>query len=106
MPEIDVYPVGLLAAWQEFIHTPDRAAARRRFRYALRYPVSRARAGNWRAVKNYFNGYLAEPKDWPDGLTRCGTGWTRGRAYRDLQRLVHAAGWATGEPTNPQTEQP
>lgn len=84
--DITIYPVGLLHDWQQFIHNPDRKTARRRFRLDLRYPIRQARARNWRAVKNYFNGYLAEH----DSLgTRCGTGWTRGRAYRDLARHLH-----------------
>ncbi|MFC8832326.1 hypothetical protein ACFT8V_03890 [Streptomyces griseoincarnatus] len=84
--DIVIYPVGLLAHWQHFIHNPDRKAARRRFRLDLRYPFRQARARNWRAVKNYFNGYLAEHATLG---TRCGTGWTRGRAYRDLARHLH-----------------
>jgi hypothetical protein len=86
--DITIYPVGLLAHWQQFIHHPDRKDARRSFRYALRYPLRQARARNWRAVKNYFNGYLAEHAHLG---TRCGTGWTRGRAYRDLARHLHRA---------------
>lgn len=95
----DIYAVGLLAAWQQFVHTPDRPYARRAFRYALRMPLRHARAGNWRAVKNWFNGYLAEPQEFPPGVARCGAGWTRGRAYRDLQRLIAAA-----EPAAPEAD--
>ncbi|NUS25003.1 MAG: hypothetical protein HOV92_12375 [Streptomyces sp.] len=80
---VSIYPVGLFSDLARFVHAPDRSDARRRLRSALRYPVRQARAGNWRAVKNYFNGYLAEH----DTLGfRAGTGWTRGRAYRDLVR--------------------
>lgn len=86
--DITIYPVGLLAHWQHFVHNPDREDARRRFRYALRYPLRQARARNWRDVKNYFNGYLAEHAHLG---TRCGTGWTRGRAYRDLARHLNSA---------------
>lgn len=42
----------------------------------------------WRELRQHFNGYLAEPTPWPDGidLTRCGTGWTRRLAVRSLYR--------------------
>ncbi|MER5584074.1 hypothetical protein ABT090_20880 [Streptomyces asoensis] len=84
--DITIYPVGLLAHWQHYVHNPDRQAARHRLRLDLGYPIRQARARNWRAVKNYFNGYLAEHAHFG---TRCGTGWTRGRAYRDLARHLH-----------------
>lgn len=85
---VDIYPVGLLDDLRQFVHAIDRRQARRRIRKRLRYPLHQARQGDWRAVKNYFNGYLAEPRDWPDGLKDCGKGWTRGRAYRDLVRRI------------------
>jgi len=91
MGEVDVYPVGLWHDLQHFrrgVHRPRRI---QRLRYALRYPLRQARAGNWRAVKNYFNGYLAEPADFPPGVTRCGSGWTRRRALRDWQRRAARA---------------
>jgi hypothetical protein len=90
MNEIDIYPVGLLEALRRFVHTPDRRRARRKLIADCRYPLGQARRRNWRAVRNWFNGYLAEPRELPAALTRCGKGWTRGRAYRDLQR--HLAG--------------
>jgi hypothetical protein len=78
IPEIraatDIYPVGLLRDWQHRKMRP--------LRRALRYPVSQARRGNWRAVRNYFNGYLAEPT--PIRGRRCGHGWTKRRAFQDL----------------------
>ncbi|MFD7855196.1 hypothetical protein ACFV6B_13045 [Streptomyces microflavus] len=80
---IDVYSVGLLSDLYQYVHNPDRRAARPRFRAALRRPVRLVRAGNWRAFRNYFNGYLAEH---PTLGTRAGRGWTRGRALRDLAR--------------------
>jgi hypothetical protein len=89
--KIDVYSVGLLSDLAQFVHTPDRKHARRMLRYRLRYPLSQARAGNWRAVRMWFNGYLAEPSEWPGSLSRCGSGWTRGRAYRDLLRHAERA---------------
>lgn len=87
LADITIYPVGLLADLAQFIHNPDRPAARRRLRYALSHPIRNARASNWRAVKSYFNGYLAEHSKLG---SRCGHGWTRGRAYRDLARHLNS----------------
>lgn len=84
--DIDVYPVGLLSDLSYFVHHPDRTIARRRLRSAARTLRGRVRRRQWRALKNYFNGYLAEPRVLPPGFRRGGTGWTRGRAWRDLQR--------------------
>jgi hypothetical protein len=85
---MSVYPVGLLRDLRQFAHGLHRPRSVRRLRYALRYPFHQARAGEWRAVKNYFNGYLAEPDPWPPGATRCGTGWTKRRAARDFERSL------------------
>jgi hypothetical protein len=85
--DVEIYPVGLLHDLARFVHAIDRKDAFRRLRHDFRYPLARARAREWRAFKAYFNGYLAEPRDSnTPGFRRCGTGWTRGRAYRDLQR--------------------
>ena len=85
---VDVYPVGLL----HDLHLMHCGAwTIRRTLYELRYPIRQARAGHWQACRNYFNGYLAEPSVWPDGLARCGSGWTRHRALRSLQRHLAAA---------------
>jgi len=71
---IDVYPVGLF-----------RDVKHRRFRSGLRYLRDQARGRNWRAVGNYFNGFLAEH---PTLGTRCGHGWTKRRALADLHRHI------------------
>ncbi len=89
MAEVDVYPVGLWRDLRQFGHGAHRPRRSRRLLHALRYPFRQARKGNWRAVRNYFNGYLAEPTSWPDGVTRCGKGWTRRAALRDWQRVSH-----------------
>lgn len=94
---VDIYAVGLLADLAAFVHSPDRAKACRRLRYALRTPVRYIRARNWHSLRNYLAGYLAEPREWPTGLTRCGTGWTRGRAYRDLERRCAASSQERGD---------
>lgn len=85
--EIDVYPVGLLHDLAHFVHNPDRAEARRKLRYALHHPLRQIKARKWRAVRSYFNGYLAEH---PTRGARAGHGWTRGRAYRDLVRHLRS----------------
>jgi hypothetical protein len=86
MAEVSIYPVGLLHEWQLFVHAIDRAHARRRLLCSLRGELDRIKARKWSAAKSYFNGYLAES---PAG-SRAGTGWTRGRAYRDLARHLHS----------------
>ncbi len=99
-PTVDVYPVGLLADlridWRNLRNRKAlRAAGVRpslRIRWTVRHLIGCMRAGNWRAVKNTFNGYLAEPRDWPEGLRRCGSGWTRKRALRSLERHIRAGG--------------
>lgn len=80
---IDVYSVGFLSDLAQYVHSPDRRVARHRFRNGLRAPLRHARTGDWSALRNYFNGYLAEH---PTLGTRAGHGWTRGRAVRDLAR--------------------
>lgn len=85
--DIVIYPVGLLHDWQQFVHAIDREAARRSLHAALRRELERIKARKWRAAKSYFNGYLAEHAH---AGTRCGIGWTRGRAYRDLARHLNS----------------
>lgn len=75
--QVDVYPVGVLAACKYRRYRPEFD----RLKYQLR-------RRNWRAIRNGFNGYLAEPCDWPYGLTRCGSGWTKRRALADLKRRM------------------
>ena len=69
---VDIYPVGLFSDIK-----------RRRLGPGRSYLVGRIRVHNWRAVRNYFNGYLAEH---PTRGTRCGHGWTRRRALNNLDR--------------------
>jgi len=87
--EVDVYPVGvlddLLFAYRA-IRLGRFREGYRKLRSSARYAIGHARAGNWRSVRNSFNGYLAEPRDWPDGLKGCGSGWTKRRALRSLRR--------------------
>jgi hypothetical protein len=84
MTDIDIYPVGLLHDWQHRKIRP--------LRKAMGYPRRQLRARNWRALRNYLNGYLAEPRNWPPGVTRCGRGWTKRAALRRLNRAIARIG--------------
>lgn len=77
---IGTYRVGLLSDIK-----------RRRVWYGLRcYLWPQIKRRNWRAVRNYFNGYLAEWHYPPEGFIhgRCGRGWTRKAALRSLGRRI------------------
>lgn len=94
---IDVYPVGMLAnlrhAWRSWRHPKvDNRHAWIYIRYAFRSSARHIRNRQWRELKNDFNGYLAEPTPWPEGATRCGSGWTRKRALRSLRLQVRRPG--------------
>lgn len=93
--EIDIYPVGVLRDVQYAVAAlrhGHRGEARRRLRMMLRYLAGQARKGKWRAVRQAFNGYLAEPDPIPEGLARCGRGWTKRAALRSLHRRMRTAG--------------
>lgn len=96
-PDVEVYTVGVLEkilavrrAYGSHVAFSLRAKAREHAWRALRNEGKRAvihvRHGNWRAVKNQFNGYMAEPYHFPAHMRRCGTGWTYKRAMRSLRR--------------------
>jgi hypothetical protein len=81
---VDVYRVGVLAAlyrdWRMV------TVVRRRpvhLAQEVRYLLRQAKAHNWRAIRNSFNGFLAEHRY---AGTRCGHAWTRKRALADLRR--------------------
>lgn len=82
MSAVDVYPVGLFRDVRQA--RVDRRRGRPAFRRLARTALRR-RA--WRRV-SYWNGYLAEPSPWPDGLRTCGHGWTRRRALARLDRYL------------------
>lgn len=83
---IETYPVGLYSDLKRG----------RVWRGGRFYLWRQAKRGNWRAVRSYFNGYLAEwhypPTDDAFRHPRmCGRGWTRKAALRDLgQKIVSA----------------
>lgn len=92
---VDIYPVGLLAEIQHSkLYKRKWIKPKRPFGYLIRSIAyffkgewKQARE-EWRPFKSYFNGYLAEPDVFPGRLKRCGSGWTRKRALRDLKRRV------------------
>jgi hypothetical protein len=89
--EIDIYPVGVLDTIQtsiKYLRAGRIEPARAKIRSQIKYLKTMLRRKNISAVKNSFNGYLAEPKNWPEGLTRCGTGWTKKRALKSLNRRM------------------
>jgi hypothetical protein len=94
---VDVYPVGVLsdiqAAWRALtvLHRPN--VAWYYLRNARRHVWRHVRNHEWRDLRQTFNGYLAEPSPWPSpALRRCGRGWTRKRALRNLNRRIRQAG--------------
>jgi hypothetical protein len=117
--KIDVYPVGVLAnaqrAWQYLTLPGGRVPAVTRHNITWRWRIDRAyseiyavyrntrrfiRNRQWHDLRQHFNGYLAEPDPWPDGigLTRCGRGWTRSGAIMSLyRRALAAAGPLSGD---------
>lgn len=107
--EIDIYPVGVLAdlksTWRALTLPTERFPAALTspvtpswrinqagymLRHAWRTVLRQVKARKWRALKNVFNGYLAEPREFPPGdyRRRCGTGWTKRRALRSLERRL------------------
>lgn len=53
-----------------------------------KYCVRQAKAGEWRAVRMTFNGWMYEPSPWPEAARRCGSGWTKTRAIRSFYRYL------------------
>lgn len=103
-PTIDVYAVGVL--WDlrtvyRYLRNRRQLRARgvqvgfqvrKHIKYVFRGPWRNIKKGKWREAKNCFNGYLAEPTPFPEGLRRCGSGWTRKRALRRLYRQARMMG--------------
>jgi hypothetical protein len=76
--EVDVYPVGfmfdILYYYRAFKHKGIRLmpSLKRIFRAEVLFR------------KSYWNGFLAEPYNFPAGLRTCGHGWTKKRAMKKL----------------------
>lgn len=95
---VDVYAVGVLRDLQpvpRYLRHRMPSRAWGCLRTAWRQPWGHIRNRDWRKLGYSFNGYLAEPGWLPNGFfpddpwplwTRCGHGWTRRRALRDLAR--------------------
>ena len=83
-----VYPVGvrgvLLRAGRLVRHGEIRRAALV-IRQEARMEWAWAKRGNWRAVRNSWNGYLAEVEG-----HSAGRGWTKRVALRSLARKIRA----------------
>lgn len=75
-----VYPVGLFSDIN-----------RRSVRYGITHYVWRCciRERRWRALRNYFSGYLAEHDGHPHNA---GRGWTQRAARRRVERLCAGGG--------------
>src|SRR5262245_28122412 len=85
---VDVYSVGLLRDLQHWWRFRKLRPKRKRpmgFGHLWR----KVRRRQWRSIKSSFNGYLAEPTPFPMELKRCGSGWSRARALRDLRRRLN-----------------
>ncbi len=109
----DTYPVGVLAdllgAWRSLtgrygrsdsVAAPPWSWRIKQVRSCLRHSrqtvVRHVRSRQWRGLKNAFNGYLCEPTPFPAGVRRCGSGWTKRRARRSLDRHLAAAASRSG----------
>lgn len=88
MSECDVHPVGLLDDLR-CARRPNGgyafSSAWRRARWQVGYHLRRR---DWRGVRSYLNGYLAEHGGHPHAA---GRGWTRRAAVRHADRLCRAA---------------
>lgn len=69
MHDVDIYPVGLFLDLKQ-----------KRYKQGLKYLMYQLKKKNFRAIRQYFNGYLAEANEG----TRCGHAWTKSRAKKDL----------------------
>lgn len=83
MDEIDIYAVGYLEAIRL-----QRRGMRGRVKSEFKRSLYWLRRREFRAVRNQFNGYLAEVTQ---GGLSAGRGWTKAAATRRLVRLMQAA---------------
>jgi len=92
----DVYAVGVLRDFRQFRASRDW----RRLWRDLGLLRREIRAREWHHARNSFNGWLAEPVDWPcDSPGRewryAGRGWTRAAAVRNFWRRNGSTSGAT-----------
>jgi hypothetical protein len=83
---VDIYPVGVLTELIRGNRTKEYRTSLRSIRRTIKREFKNR---DWHALKSSFNGFLAKPDVMPGKLTRCGSGWTRRRALKDLQRRVN-----------------
>lgn len=81
---VDTYRVGFLRDLH--VLWADARLGITTWSYAIRTLLRRV-SRSWRR-RSYWVGWLAEPRQLPDGLSRCGSGWTRVRSLRSLARLA------------------
>lgn len=93
--EIDIYPVGWLRALKDYRSCKRNKLKKHAWVHIRRefaYMKIHVKKKNWRALQNQFNGYLAEPIQWPPGEYpkghRCGHGWTQNRALWSLRHTI------------------
>lgn len=94
----DTYPVGVLHTLQRIgrvLTVRSDLLRGRRLKLAkgfaiseLRYLRTQIKAREWRAVRNSFNGYLAEHQH---GGHNAGRGWTKRAAERRVARICKAS---------------
>lgn len=83
LDEREVYKVGFLkdlSFYLTFRRTPV-GRFEHRARNSFIYWLKRC----WKR-KSYWNGFLAEPSEWPEGLATCGHGWTKQRAMKKINK--------------------
>ncbi|GEP34318.1 hypothetical protein NSZ01_20860 [Nocardioides szechwanensis] len=73
--ETDTYPVGLFRDWRR----------RLPLRLSAQYLQRQIKAHRWRAVRNYFNGYLAEHRH--PCRHDAGHAWTMRAAERRVEQI-------------------
>ncbi len=84
----EVYKVGLLS--DIAFYWKARKNFKRLNRLAIGEFLTRFKQSYRR--KSYWNGYLAEPYEWPWLLATCGHGWTKRRAVARLNKYCALAG--------------
>lgn len=101
--QVDVYPVGILRTllrvrriltlqYRECPGDTDWSWRINQILMAVeadwRYFLRNLKKRQWRAIRMTWNGYLAEPLQFPEGdyKRRAGTGWTKKRAITSLYR--------------------
>lgn len=95
MNEWSTYRVGLFAnlfhAWRAF-RLGEAAFGRQYLKREVRVLWRYLRSGKWHELRMHLGGFHCEPEPFPEGATRCGSGWTRNRARRSMARNIPTPG--------------